>query len=322
MNLEITIIKNVFKLFVTLVLVTLLVWFIDVRETANVLVKIKWYPLTLAVISVLGLHALNVLRWRYCLMQDLRHISYSYLLISYLTSMFVGAFLPTDYGGDALRVKDLWHFTRSKQAAVMSVALSRTTGLLATMLILLLFGALDFARLKALHMEWLFFLCVMILVLSAVLMAWRPLQGCSEEAQKQGWWWRFIQEALKLQQQLHEFISHRRFAWRVFTLAFCAQILMISNNFFYARAVSQPVSWIDMAFFIPIITIASILPISIGGIGLKESVYVLFFTTTGLTMEGALAIALINRLVLTAIIILGGILFPFRANLMSNHTVQ
>lgn len=111
---------------------------------------------------------------------------------------------------------------------------------------------------------------------------------------------------------ISEMAVHKVYAWKIFLSAFISQMMMVIINYVYALSLDQNIGMTDMFFFIPLLNIVSLLPFTIGGLGLKEGAFVVFFGAIGISKESALAIALLNRSVLLLLSLIGGLLFLFR----------
>lgn len=68
------------------------------------------------------------------------------------------------------------------------------------------------------------------------------------------------------------------------------------------RAVGAPVAYLDVCFFSPLVTVMSMIPVSLGGIGVREGMQIFFYTLIpGVEKEMVLAQAGYNYLVLFAV---------------------
>ena len=288
---------------------------IDVAAAMRLLAAVHGPWLMTALLSVLATHLANCWRWRWCLLDQGRRVSFRTLVVSYWTSLFVGLALPTEYGGDLLRIKDAWNHTASGSVAVASVLWSRLSGIAATFLVFAAAGLGQLGRLSELSLTWIWAASVAICGVLAVVIFFRPAYDLVFRLLE-----RFpAPEELRDRAlgRLRGLTVQREIAWRIAALALVAQGLMILTNSLYAAALDQPVKTLDMALVVPLVTLSSLLPISLGGIGVKEGAFVVCLSALGLSPEGALSIALLNRLVLIALALTGGFLFPFRHRLLS-----
>ncbi len=289
---------------------------LDVAAAFALLAGVRFPWLAAALVSVAATHGVNCWRWRLCLLDDGRRVSFRTLVFSYWTSLFVSLALPTEYGGDLLRIRDLWGRLESGATAAASVAWSRLAGFAATFLVLSLAGLGRLERLAELSLVGAWALSVAI---CAALLAglWiLPSSDLPARLLDRLPGGRLRDAALRLVARAQALASHREYGWRIAALALAAQASMIATNWLYARALSQPVAVLDMALVVPLVALASLVPVSLGGLGVKEGAFVVGLSAAGLPPEGALAVALLNRLVQLALALIGGCLFPFRHRLL------
>jgi hypothetical protein len=82
---------------------------------------------------------------------------------------------------------------------------------------------------------------------------------------------------------------------QVLALAFANVFIVVFEFYFIAEAFSAQISIVYFVLFIPLLIYLSMLPISIGGIGLLEAGLVLFFSKAGMPVETCLSTALLFR---------------------------
>ncbi len=291
------------KLLISISLLAWLLTWIDVREIASVLTKIRPTPVALAAVAIVAAHILNCLRWKYCFMDDSERIPYRYLFFSYWTSMFVGLVLPSQYGGDVLRVKDAWNMVDPKSKAVASVVLSRLASALTTALFFVVVGLVSIQRLRQIGLAWLLWTCIAGGGVLGLLFLTRSI------AKWPAWLARILDAAWGL-------LTKKTWSVRIFGLSVLSICLMTINSYLCAMAVGESIALTDMVFFVPLIAMVHFLP-SIGGLGVREGAFVLFFQRIGVSPENAMAMALLGRAIQLTLSLAGGVLFPFRRELLS-----
>ena len=82
---------------------------------------------------------------------------------------------------------------------------------------------------------------------------------------------------------------------QVLALAFVNVFIVIFEFYFIAESFSAQISLGYFFIFIPLLIYLSMLPLSIGGIGLLEAGLVLFFSKAGMPVETCLSTALVFR---------------------------
>jgi uncharacterized membrane protein YbhN (UPF0104 family) len=91
--------KIALKIAVTVAFVVWLAARVDFAQVIEVLRGLRWGIAFCAVCTALLAHLLNILRWRYCLLDRAHLVPLSHLAVSYINGIFVSQLLPSEYGG-------------------------------------------------------------------------------------------------------------------------------------------------------------------------------------------------------------------------------
>jgi uncharacterized protein (TIRG00374 family) len=100
--------------------------------------------------------------------------------------------------------------------------------------------------------------------------------------------------------------------WRVVYLSLVIQIAAILFFLFTARAVGVTIGAVSFFVVVPLAVIASMVPISLNGLGLREGAFVGLLQLFGVAAAVAGAFAVLARLVDFVVAALGGIVFALR----------
>jgi uncharacterized membrane protein YbhN (UPF0104 family) len=76
----------------------------------------------------------------------------------------------------------------------------------------------------------------------------------------------------------------------VLLTATCYQLTVVAAVWVAARALEIPLGWGPALAFVPVMAIAQVLPVSFGGLGLREGALVVLLTPLGVTTEQAIAL--------------------------------
>jgi len=87
------------------------------------------------------------------------------------------------------------------------------------------------------------------------------------------------------------------------------QFLVIAVSWIMALGLRLEVSFLYFLVFIPVITLISMIPISLNGMGLREYAFVSLFTAIGVSREGSIALGLLSSAILVVSAIPGGVLY-------------
>jgi uncharacterized membrane protein YbhN (UPF0104 family) len=255
---------------------------------------------------------LSVVRWQQVLVALDLPRPLPPLLSHSLAGLFVANFLPSTVGGDVLRVMRLSADTGDAPPSFASVVLERLTGFLVLPLItlvalvthpsLLHLGtasrvavALSLGSLAAL---------VCILVMAASPRLGGRLAGHAS-------WLRFLGA-------VHLGVDRMRrrpaAVAAAVGVALVYQLTVVAAAFAASRALGITVGWAPMLAFVPVVAIAQVVPISVGGLGLREGALVLLLHPLGVTTAKATALGLLLYAINLVVSLLGAPSFAVRSH--------
>ena len=96
---------------------------------------------------------------------------------------------------------------------------------------------------------------------------------------------------------------------KVTTICFVNHVLFIITVYLITLSLNVQVSIVHLCIFIPLVTFVTMVPISLGGLGVQEGAYVFLFSRSGLSVQEAFAVAFLIRVVTTLGCLPGGVLY-------------
>lgn len=256
----------------------------------------RWDPaaalwLFAALLATLAGIVLSALRWQRVLVALGVEAGIRGLLAHYLASLFVGNFLPSTIGGDVLRVTRLSSSTGETPRPFASVVLERLTGWI--VLPVLTLGALavnpGLRELGAASQIAALVAVVTLVALVAILVAAASPRLGGRLKSNEGW--RRFTGAIHL--GLDRFRHHPGLALEVLTVGFAYQLAVMLAAFLASEAMGLDVGWTAVLAFFPAVAIVQVLPVTVGGLGMREGALVLFLHPLGITTEQAIALGLL-----------------------------
>ena len=206
----------------------------------------------------------------------------------YSLSAYGGIFLPSSIGGDVFRIEHMKNSTNStRKEAFLVAAVERISGLLSLIVMTVCVSFLDLPF--SISFDWVY---VMIFVVSLLIMLTlfmvKKMQTNSV--------------IVKTVDYIQNYASTKLLAG-VFFLTVIFQCVSLSIPALVAWSISGYETGCIVAVITPIVALVASLPISVGGIGIREAGYVGFGTLLGVDSD----ILLISGLSLSASIILSGL---------------
>ena len=256
----------------------------------------RWEWFGLAVCALLGALVLGGVRWRVLLRREptvrAGHVAYAYAV-----GVFTNGFLPTSFGGDVARG---WTLSRAADVplprALASVVADRMLGFATVFAVGWLFIATDpgaLPRSMLVTLGW---------ATAAAAGAFLAALLVSED--RSGRLRRIVPERVQppLRELRDAFREHSRDRGAFATAALLSvayQSLVVTEMWLIARAVDVRVPIAVFGAVLPLVLIATLLPFSIGGLGIREGSMVLLMTQTGVDTSDATVISLLSLAALT-----------------------
>jgi hypothetical protein len=237
--------------------------------------------------------------WRWELLLHAQHVvvSFGRLVRSYLVATFFNNFLPSNIGGDVIRIRDTSKPAGSMTLAAMVVLIDRGIGLLGLVFVAAVGATITADRSATVGpvgpgLLWAALAGAVALAVPAVMMPHgvgallRPLRVLHQE---------WVEARIeRLTTALHKF----REAPRSLLGAFVGAIVVQAGLVFFFAAIAQalhlriPLS--HLAIVVPISFIVQMLPVSVNGLGVREATFGFYLTRLGLPLESALALSFMS----------------------------
>lgn len=275
----------VIKTSISLGLVTLLLTQVNLQSLWLQIQYLTWPFVGVALLYYTGCQCLSCVRWQIILRSQGHNHSLWGLMSSYFGGMFLNTFLPSSIGGDVYRIYRVSQTSQDPEVAFASVFLERVTGLIALLAIAFIGLPPAINLVGSWDIILLLLACTIVLAGAVLLMVSPQLLMRVEpwliQLKLQSLAGRFA----KIQILLRQFAQAQKTLVITMLLSFLLQLLLVYYYFLVSKQLQIHVSYLELLVFIPIITIISLLPISLGGLGVKEGLVSYLFSRVGLSVE-------------------------------------
>ena len=235
-----------------------------------------------------------------------------------LAGMFAGNFLPSTVGGDIVRATWLAKVNKEKSDSIASVVLERLTGWL-VLPILVLLGT--FTDPSILHLGEIS--KVIVLVAAATLVGFVVLLTVVRSSQLFE-----LASRSRLMAGLLESVSggvgklarQPRSLARLLGWALIYQLCVIVASIFAASALQISIGWRVLLVFVPTVAMLQVVPLTIGGLGVREGALVLMLHPLGIGSAQAIAFGLLVYALNVAASLLGAPSFALGSKRMLERT--
>jgi glycosyltransferase 2 family protein len=257
---------------------------IDLDHLLLQLRNLDFRYLALAYVLLLGQVGISALKWQRILRSDGVVMRLGFLFKTNLIGGFISLFLPTSFGGDVYRVVAARGVNQDLAKSTSSVVFDRLSGFFALITICMLGYAALPAQPYVPLVAALYVLGVAGFLVASSDMAIGLIGGFRLA---------IVNRFAKILRSFRNYRTHRRLLVVVLLLAFAFNLNVVVINKIYTLALGIEVGFSLLLVIIPLIYLTEALPISINGLGVRESAFAFFFVMNGLTVEEGIAVSLL-----------------------------
>ena len=209
-------------------------------------------------------------------------------------SSFFGMFLPGGIGADAALCYALFRSTTAKETVLSSIVFARTITLMGMTAIAIAADFLPNGPLPGLRNVLLFLIGVTIAGFMAFAILWRRQKNIWMTATGGVFPQRLLRFVFRTIDVLVDFGCDARILFRTASLALLICIIRIGMDYISAASLGLHPPLIDFFLFTPAVTVATTVPLTVAGLGVREGSYVYLFSLVGVAGADALSISLLS----------------------------
>lgn len=255
---------------------------INFGESVGLIKSASKTSLALCLLVIGLIRIFLALRWKYILNYD--KIAYNFgkiLSITYISTS-LGQIMPGGIGPDVLRVYQLKKDNINTVDTASSIIYDRAIGVF-SMLVLAFCGSLIATFIGSdIKIPLLLLASIILICIGFAIMRYMSRFNYSFR-------FRLFNKLLNLIQvlmdSLTDFNKLKQLFLPLFAMSLCVQMLRCLLFFMIYDSLGQTINFIYFAIFIPIVLGVSVLPISIGGLGVREGMLAFFFASMHLKPE-------------------------------------
>ena len=254
-------------------------------------------------------NVLGTIQWWFLLKIQGIEITPKAALYYYFVGLFFNNFLPTNIGGDVYKAYDLSKRVRRKEGVIAATIMDRLMGFVALVALALLATLLSLRNLQRLQLLSLTLASLFILlsIFFVFFNRWVARMG-------DRFFFRFLPSGLRgtlreIYGSIYSFKGNTGFFFKFLGLSLVIQSIRILINYMIALSIGIRIELLYFFLIIPLIALAIALPISIAGIGVRESSGMILFQKVGVVAPQAASMQLLTYIVTLLVGVMGGILF-------------
>ena len=244
-----------------------------------------------ALLLYLAMVLASAVRWDVLLRAQHVQLPFAFLTQSLLVATFFNNFLPSNIGGDVVRISDTAKAAGSKTAATTVVLIDRGIGLLGLALMAAI-GATLMQRMAVgpvgPRVLWAGFGLGAMIATPALLMPETVAKLLQPLKVFHAQW---VDERInKLTYALTRFKETPAAVATCFVGAVAVQAILVLFYVAIARSMQIPIGFAELAVIVPVSFILQMIPLSVNGFGVREATFGFYFQGLGLPLESALLV--------------------------------
>jgi uncharacterized protein (TIRG00374 family) len=305
------IISLIIRLAVTVLILALLFFKINFSQVIGAIASCDKPLLTWAFLLFASTYYLGLLRWRMFLHGLGLEPPFKKIVSAFSGGLFFNLTLPSTIGGDVARVYSLFSHTGEGSKIAATVILDRLSGFLALTCIAIVSVCYGYRFIESTAIITVTALTAGVFsVITLILFSRRSAKVFSELLsffhlkKAEGIW-------LKVSSAINIFRDKKRLLFKNFLISCIIQSSIVIATYLVALSVGAQSRMIYFFVIVPVIGVISTLPITIGGLGLRDASSILFFSKIGIPSNIAFSISLISFSFVTILGVIGGLVYAF-----------
>jgi uncharacterized protein (TIRG00374 family) len=273
-------------------------------------------PLWLGAGLALYLVMILVSAWRWQQLLDAQQVptTFRHLTASYLVATYFNNFLPSNIGGDVIRVGDTAAAAGSKTRAATIVLFDRGIGLIGLVFVAALGAtiATELGDTEPFDPTWLWVGLAAGSVAIGVTLTHPRLIGLML-APLRVFHREWVDERItRLLESLTKFAERPGALVRCFLGSLAVQAVLVGFYAAVAYAMHIPVPAVHLAVLIPMSFVVQMLPLSVNGFGVREAIFGFYFARLGLPKESAIALSFLGAALIMLFSVSGAVVMFVR----------
>jgi glycosyltransferase 2 family protein len=290
---------------------------VDLRDMWDHLRVLDPRLIALGYLLHLGMVALNAWRWQMLVQAQGTRVGLGRLLSYYFVGIFFNTFTPTSIGGDVTRVIDLSRHTGRRSTALASIMVERIIGLFVLLPVSLFGLAAAYSHIQSGRSILLYLEALLVAVLLAAfalvrvdrargLLARVPVIG--PLVTRPG----VARRVANVQEALDVYGGRGALLWSVFVISVASRVVWILSCWVFGIALGVRAPLASYFLVISLVEVARMVPISLSGLGIRETAVVALFGLFGVPAAAALALSILIYAPFLVNGLLGGGIYALR----------
>ncbi len=302
------------KTAVTLLLFYFLFRKVDFEEFFEILRNARIEVLMGGFLLLWAGHYMCIFRWRMLMRPLMPVLSLSHLFGIYCIGLFFNLTFPTVVGGDVVKMYYAGRPSRKFAQSFAATFLDRDAGMLAMMMIAVASTLIYPIRLPALPILLIIWGAFAAFILANIAIFMPSSHRLLTDFLNALHLAKVARKIDTISNVFQVIGRHRAVLFNSLLISVLNQMLVISVTWVLAAGLRIEVPLYYFLIFVPVITLISMIPVSLNGMGLREYAFVTLFGAIGVPRESCVALGLLSSAITILSAIPGGVVYIFFRN--------
>lgn len=263
-----------------------------------------------AILSIFLDRLLNAYRWSLLIHSKGLGVNFLEVVKIYFKSNFLGLILPSSVGGEVLKGYGLYKSTSRGIDSVSSIIVERILGLIA--LTSICGGSYYLFRLRLMKIKAVIAvgnlsILILLFIIALLSLGYFLLPNLKNASLRDRG--RIFPLIVKIWIAFYEYWKEKKTLISAFVLSLSIQVIRIILTWLAGLSVGITLELSYYVLFVPFIALISMIPFSIGGLGIQEGSFVYFFSLTGVSSAKVLGMAILVRMLIIISVSPGGLIY-------------
>ena len=302
---------NLLRIVFSAVVIAMIFWHpsIDVKSISEIIKKLNVeYIIPFVLLRFL---TISLISFRLQCVLSKQNLNYNLIGVIklYFIGRFYSQFLPSQYGGDIVKAYIVSKDEQKKTPAFSSILFDRLLGIISNFFLVFVIVLIFMDELSFLgSMRYYLVLVPVVFMAGLYLFSRKPTVNMVCNTFKR---LKFREIGIKIEEFFRSVVSFKKdkfFLLTVFFLSLFMQIINYSSFYTISLMTNMTVHWRYFFIFSPIIFMLTVLPVSLNGIGVRESGNIFFFAKVGVAANQAFSYSLLILFAFVIEGIIGGVI--------------
>lgn len=304
------------KAFFTIGILWLIAAQFDIKTSINQILGIQPYPLLGALIVLFSLSLAGTMRW----MNVLKIVGYPLRFVMMwsiiLVANFLNQALPSTLGGDIVRMAHGYREGIPGEIAFSNVVIDRLASFASLLILVAMSLPITLVLVGKSPQWWLAPFVVFVGIIGLFLLI--SLKYMPNKFKKV---W-LVRYAINFSENLLAVLTNRKWGWKVIVAGFAVHVLRVIAIWLLAKGLKIETGFLDCIALVPLVLLVAMIPISIGGWGLREGAFLGAFSLIGMMPADAVALSVTFGLSTILASLPGGFIWLFNRDIRQSMNVD